>query len=114
MRSRSLAVAIAIAALVISTRANNGNPAVPQPAGQSGVVFTTVGEVIRDHPVVHGVIAKATGRACEEEDSVNCFWNARTMGNGRGHSFYSVRVGHQVCHIYWSTTYNRRHGGCAR
>jgi hypothetical protein len=72
----------------------------------------TQGEVIRDHPVIHGVIGPATGRACAEEDSVNCFWNARRQGNGVGHSFYSVRVGQRVCVIYWDRAYNAHHGGC--
>jgi hypothetical protein len=69
-------------------------------------------EIIRDHPVIHGAIAPATGRACAQEDSVNCFWNARRQGNGHGHSFYSIRVGDQVCVIYWNRAYNRRHGHC--
>jgi hypothetical protein len=67
------------------------------------------GEVIRDHPVVHGVVAKATGRACAEEDSVNCFWN-----DGSGHALYSIRVGHKVCRIYWNEKFNRHHGYCFR
>jgi hypothetical protein len=84
----------------------------PDPEPRQGQQVTLVGEVIRDHPVVHGVIAKATGRACEEEDSVNCFWNARTMGDGRGHSFFSVRVGAHTCIVYWNERYNRHHGHC--
>lgn len=27
-------------------------------------------------------------RPCANEDSVNCFWDAGTSGNGGGHSFY--------------------------
>ena len=27
-------------------------------------------------------------RPCPEEDSVNCFWDAGSRGNGVGHSFY--------------------------
>lgn len=69
-------------------------------------------EVILDHPVVHGAIAKATGRPCLQEDFINCFWNAKEWGNGYGHSFYAVRVGHKVCTIYWNEKYNRRHGYC--
>lgn len=81
-------------------------------AGAVSITPAHAGEVIRDHPVVHGAIAKATGRACPEEDSINCFWNARSAGNGRGHSFYSVRVGHRDCVIYWNEKYNRHHGRC--
>ena len=69
-------------------------------------------EHIAPNPVVHGVIAKATGRACAEEDSINCYWNARKQGNGRGHSFYSVRVGGAQCIIYWNEAYNRQNGHC--
>jgi hypothetical protein len=69
-------------------------------------------EHIAPNPVVHGVIAEATGRACAEEDSTNCYWNARKQGNGRGHSFYSVQVGRTTCLIYWSKTFNRTHGYC--
>lgn len=71
------------------------------------IAMAGTGEVIRDHPVVHGVVAKATGRACATEDSVNCFWN-----DGSGHALYRVKVGHKVCNIYWSRTYNRHHGRC--
>lgn len=68
-------------------------------------------EVILDHPVLHGAIAEAVGRPCRSEaDDVNCFWNARTMGNGKGHSFYAVRMGHRVSIIYWNREYNRKHG----
>lgn len=28
--------------------------------------------------------------ACPTEDSANCVWNAQTMGNGRGNSFYDI------------------------
>lgn len=27
---------------------------------------------------------------CQYEDSTNCYWNAQTMGNGQGQSFYDV------------------------
>lgn len=29
-------------------------------------------------------------QACEYEDSDNCFWDARFMGNGKGNSFYVI------------------------
>jgi hypothetical protein len=28
--------------------------------------------------------------ACQTEDSDNCYWDAQTMGNGQGHSFYVI------------------------
>jgi hypothetical protein len=100
----ALLAAVMIATLLISTAWLVGAISVT-PANARG-------EIMLPHPVVHGVIAKATGRACAEEDSVNCFWNARKQGNGRGHSFYSVRVGAQDCIIYWAEKYNRTHGKC--
>lgn len=72
-------------------------------------------EVILDHPVVHGAVAKATGRACAEEDSINCYWDAtRTGPHFPGHSFYSIRVGHRDCIVFWNSKYNRKHGHCFR
>lgn len=29
---------------------------------------------------------------CATEDSTMCFWNAKTRGNGQGHSFVSIPV----------------------
>lgn len=31
-----------------------------------------------------------TIRACQTEDSVNCYWRADTMGNGEGRSFVDL------------------------
>lgn len=52
-------------------------------------------------------------RPCKYEDSVNCYWDAQARGNGEGHSFYSVRVGKKVCHLYWQKKYAKRHNYCA-
>jgi hypothetical protein len=49
---------------------------------------------------------------CQYEDSVGCYWDARTMGNGEGHSFYAIPIGHKVCIQYWNRKYNRHHGSC--
>lgn len=41
--------------------------------------------------------------ACQQEDGVNCFWNADSAGNGKGHSFFTVEMPgrkHMVCVIY--------------
>lgn len=40
---------------------------------------------------------------CQSEDSVNCYWNARQMGNGEGLSFYVREMpgrNHTVCVFY--------------
>lgn len=55
--------------------------------------------------------------ACAQEDgsgsTLPCFWNARTMGNGEGHSFTVHRVGDNLkCFTYWGHRYNNRHGFC--
>jgi hypothetical protein len=55
---------------------------------------------------------------CQEEDSLDCAWNAHVLGNGHGTSFYAVRVkllgkdGHRLgvvgCH-YLVDTARRPH-----
>lgn len=37
---------------------------------------------------------------CETEDSVNCYWDADTMGNGRGKSYTSLYIAGSVIVIY--------------
>lgn len=33
-------------------------------------------------------------RPCATEDSLNCYWNAKLQGNGKGKSFYVRRMPH--------------------
>ncbi|MFJ9900220.1 hypothetical protein ACIQPR_43520 [Streptomyces sp. NPDC091280] len=33
-------------------------------------------------------------KPCETEDSVNCYWDASSQGNGHGHSFVVDKAGH--------------------
>lgn len=62
-------------------------------------------------PILHGVVEHTVLTPCRSEaDDLNCYWNARRQGNGRGHSFYVIRVGHQEAVIYWNKRYNRKHG----
>jgi hypothetical protein len=64
-------------------------------------------------PVLRGAIGTATTHSCKFDEAVsNCHWNARTQGDGLGHSFYSSRVGNTFCVTYWDKTYNRKHGQC--
>jgi hypothetical protein len=35
-------------------------------------------------------IALSSLPPCTAEDSTNCYWNARTMGNGQGDSYLTV------------------------
>jgi hypothetical protein len=52
--------------------------------------------------------------ACVEEDSVDCYWNARTMGNGHGHSFYARRIPGTgtVCRFYVGRRFARHNDTC--
>lgn len=62
-------------------------------------------------------------RPCPAEDSVNCYWNAGSEGNGSGHSFYVRWLnGHGanglVCVFYAGTTkadraYAQEHDYCS-
>lgn len=56
-------------------------------------------------------------RPCKWEDSVNCYWDASTAGNGKGHSFYAICGNGTTAIVYTNRKYNRRHmaiipGGC--
>jgi hypothetical protein len=59
--------------------------------------------------------AKWMRTPCEYEDSVNCYWDAGTMGNKKGHSFY-VRYlpgkAHMTCVFYTQRYYAKRHDYC--
>lgn len=47
---------------------------------------------------------------CPYQDSVNCYWNAATRGNGLGHSYYAIRVGRSgVLVRYWNRSYGKTH-----
>ncbi len=62
---------------------------------------------------LHGALAQAVTTPCKYDEAVvNCYWNAKVRGDGKGHSFYSVRAGHYYCTIYWNKRYNARHGDC--
>lgn len=50
--------------------------------------------------------------ACKGESSINCFWNARQQGNGRGHSYYVHRIGKLICVTYAVDDYARTHDYC--
>lgn len=44
--------------------------------------------------------ARVPHRPCKYEDSINCVWDARHMGNGIGHSFWTGKHGkvHYISH----------------
>lgn len=53
---------------------------------------------------------------CATEDSVNCRWNAKTQGNGHGHSFVVRAVpgrAHMVCVFYTVPRYAKHHDYCS-
>jgi len=39
-----------------------------------------------------GSLAAVMSTPCATEDSANCYWDAQSRGNGRGHSFISLRL----------------------
>jgi hypothetical protein len=50
---------------------------------------------------------------CKYEDSVNCFWDAGSMGNKSGHSFWVIeRADGSVCLRYLRPKINREQGRC--
>lgn len=50
---------------------------------------------------------------CKYEDSVNCYWDAGSMGNGSGHSFWVIeQASGKVCIRYLNPRVNRRQGEC--
>jgi len=57
-----------------------------------------------------------THRPCQQEDSVNCHWDAGTSGNGEGHSFIVRAVpgkAHMVCVFYTDRRFARHHDYCS-
>lgn len=60
----------------------------------------------------HSDIRHAVLTPCRTEDSSNCYWDAHKMGDLRGHSLVTVRVGDQDCIIYTDPKYNAEHGHC--
>lgn len=54
-------------------------------------------------------------RACVEEDSVNCAWNAQVRGNRHGHSFITRRFpgrAHVTCIMFANRKYAAKHDHC--
>jgi hypothetical protein len=115
MRYRSMAVVIAVAALAASTRANDPGPVEEFHPGETAPVVAAATQV---HPPGHPWWMK---RPCADEDSVNCYWNARLQGNGAGKSFYVRKVPHTsdkqgrplVC-IFYVNRHESRYDQCWR
>lgn len=92
-RTRIAAAALALAALSAGSVATAGAAATPTKSARPVWMQTP----------------------CEYEDSVNCFWDAGQMGNGRGHSFVVRQVpgsARMVCVFYVQTGYARTHDYC--
>lgn len=49
---------------------------------------------------------------CLTEDSVNCVWDARHMGNGKGRSFYVKKNGKKVFVTHRRAHHMLRDFGC--
>jgi len=56
-------------------------------------------------PTAHASAPRTEFMPCGYEDSVNCVWDAKHMGNGEGKSFFtkengkSVRIPHSIAHF---------------
>lgn len=56
-------------------------------------------------------------RACPDEASVNCFWDAEQRGDGQGHSYVVRQVPNSnglVCVFYTEQPYAKDHDYCYR
>lgn len=51
---------------------------------------------------------------CKYEDSSNCFWDATIQGNGKGRSFYSIKVGKKDCVVYWHNKFAKKNNYCVK
>lgn len=89
MRIRTLAVALTLVALAASTRANNEGRVTDLHLGESPAASSVSATTV--HPPRHPWWMQ---RPCRNEDSVNCYWNARLQGNGHGKSFYVRKMPH--------------------
>lgn len=108
-----LGVMLATVGIILATLPANGVHA--------AIVKDAVHRVVRvsgqDKPdAKHGVdIPWWVTTPCKTEDSVNCRWNAKTQGNGKGHT-YIVRQfpgkAHMVCVMYAQRKYARTHDYC--
>lgn len=78
----------------------------------SSIVGTAqAGEETPPDPVVTWI----SNQPCEQEDSVNCSWNAQQVGNHHGHSFIVREFPgrqHLVCVMYQKRKYARHHDYC--
>jgi len=51
-------------------------------------------------------------KPCKFEDSSNCYWDAKTRGNGKGHSFYTREINDLTCVMYVNKRYAKTHDAC--
>lgn len=63
-------------------------------------------------PLAHG--GDFTTKPCAKPTSVDCYWDAIGRTGQWGHSYWSIRVGRQVCIKFWDARYDRKHGHCER
>lgn len=49
------------------------------------------------HPKPHWLVTP-----CAFEDGINCYWNARARGNHEGRSYFSIRLPHRTCMLYFN------------
>ncbi len=84
-----------ISAIVATAGLAVGTAALVTPASSQAAVEPQL------HAIDHSMPVWMT-TPCEVEDASDCYWDASSMGNKVGHSFYAVRVGGgQVCIRFW-------------
>lgn len=57
-------------------------------------------------------LAQWMTRPCPYEDSANCFWDAGSMGDGAGHSFFAHKIHGDLCVVYSQHYYAVKHDWC--
>lgn len=95
-------ITLAVLALAISASAPIAAHAMP--ANDTDTVFL---------PHHGNPVRTALTTPCKWEDGNACYWDAGKAGDGGGHSFYDIQVGHKFCVIYTQPHFNATHGFCA-
>lgn len=107
---------LAVAAMIgLTTTQAHANPAPCVTAhthlhSETAALCREDGWTVRAHLVINprNIVRWTSFPKCRQEDSPNCRWNARTMGNGIGDSF--VIKGHRDARyrVWWVDGFNLR------
>lgn len=81
----------------------------------AGAILATGGTALASEIARPVPLPQSVNHPCAQEDSVNCYWNANTQGNGAGHSFITREFpgkAHMVCVMYVKARDARRWDYC--